>query len=1056
MSNKQYYLPWVRQGLATAISDADKKAESNQICRASIEVSLKVNQSDKSDTINVCLYGPGDVISLDPRQVIRTEPVHLATDFEPNYFPFIEFDRPDLPWLFTPAAPNGEQLTPWICLVVVERREGVSILPPGPGQPLPILHIENDAYKELPPLEEAWAWAHAQVTDTRESDQTPLETFMLEQPETNLSRLLCPRKLDSRKTYYACVVPTYEAGRQAGLGQKVDPGSSLRSWGKDIVSPFDLPIYYHWEFSTGADGDFESIARRLERRSLKDIGAGIGQRPLKVEDDPVAGLPNIGTIRLGGALQIDEESLDPAAFGTNNGKLVNYPKFKEQLIKLLNLKHDTPWKLPLPIYGQWHAAQREIPSGRRDALWLRQLNQDPRYRIAAGLGTQVVQKHQEELMTAAWKQVGAILEANQILRQAQLAREGSTHLYEDHLNRMDPTTFLLVTAPVHTRVVSDLKDNSHNTTSATIASSKVPAAVFSAAFRRLTRLRGPLTRRVKFVRDSNYANWTVRILKRINSGEIETLKQPATRPGGMVTIDSMNVFEDSIRMCKRNSEILLQQSNTDFINLFESVEAEFQLILTAESLTEEQRSCIANWLVYLEDKYHGFNLDEAKERLNALIAESRIVMQKLKTMRVDESIENRFQETSYNLQKIMLKLVFAELQQTVEKCNPEDYYPDPKKKPQLEIEKLNDAIMKQLDPSVTITRRISRLIKAPEWKPEDPLEPVMAAPEFPTPMYKYLAEFSSEWLLPGLEHVPSNTVSLVSTNNHFIEAYMVGLNHEMGRELLWRGYPTDQRGTYFHQFWDPRSRVPKPEPKQAQLEYDIQEPISEWYDPIIEKNTNLGEHLNSISNAPLVVLIRGELLQRCPRAIIYFARAKWKRDKNNRPVINSTGKPIREPELPEPGEEEKKEKYPDFIAKIEPDITFLGFTDIDEKTARGASRTSETDIENAKAGYFLVIQQPPTEPRYGLDQNPPEPGKETGTWRDLSWENINLGTGDHLPVSEPLKKFPKPRDSNLTWSDMTSAKFAAITRQQPFRIAIHASDLLPDPVEQQSDEDEGE
>ena len=25
----------------------------------------------------------------------------------------------------------------------------------------------------------------------------------------------------------------------------------------------------------------------------------------------------------------------------------------------------------------------------------------------------------------------------------------------------------------------------------------------------------------------------------------------------------------------------------------------------------------------------------------------------------------------------------------------------------------------------------------------------------------------------------------------------------MGRELLWRDYPTDQRGTYFFRFWDP-------------------------------------------------------------------------------------------------------------------------------------------------------------------------------------------------------------------------------------------------------------
>ena len=41
----------------------------------------------------------------------------------------------------------------------------------------------------------------------------------------------------------------------------------------------------------------------------------------------------------------------------------------------------------------------------------------------------------------------------------------------------------------------------------------------------------------------------------------------------------------------------------------------------------------------------------------------------------------------------------------------------------------------------------------------------------------------------------------METNQRFIEAYMVGLNYEFARKLLWREYPTDQRGSYFRQFW---------------------------------------------------------------------------------------------------------------------------------------------------------------------------------------------------------------------------------------------------------------
>ena len=39
---------------------------------------------------------------------------------------------------------------------------------------------------------------------------------------------------------------------------------------------------------------------------------------------------------------------------------------------------------------------------------------------------------------------------------------------------------------------------------------------------------------------------------------------------------------------------------------------------------------------------------------------------------------------------------------------------------------------------------------------------------------------------------------------------MVGLNYEMSRQLLWNGYPTDQRGSYFRQFWDVSAYVPQP------------------------------------------------------------------------------------------------------------------------------------------------------------------------------------------------------------------------------------------------------
>ena len=46
------------------------------------------------------LYGPGDITGLDAREIIRTEPQAHMTDFEPNYFPAIEFlIALTFPWL---------------------------------------------------------------------------------------------------------------------------------------------------------------------------------------------------------------------------------------------------------------------------------------------------------------------------------------------------------------------------------------------------------------------------------------------------------------------------------------------------------------------------------------------------------------------------------------------------------------------------------------------------------------------------------------------------------------------------------------------------------------------------------------------------------------------------------------------------------------------------------------------------------------------------------------------------------------------------------------------
>ncbi len=111
----------------------------------------------------------------------------------------------------------------------------------------------------------------------------------------------------------------------------------------------------------------------------------------------------------------------------------------------------------------------------------------------------------------------------------------------------------------------------------------------------------------------------------------------------------------------------------------------------------------------------------------------------------------------------------------------------------------------------------------------------------------------------------------LQTNRRFVEAYMVGLNFEMGRELLWRGFPTDQRGTCFDRFWDTRGAAPS--------RADVK-PLHEWGEGV------LGAGQVPPARDQFVMLLRSELLRRYPSAVIYAIKAV---------MVNGVRKPSGDP-----------------------------------------------------------------------------------------------------------------------------------------------------------------
>src|SRR5207302_1265098 len=131
---------------------------------------------------------------IDPRQVIRTFPKADANNAEVDDLVHVEFDRPDMPWLFTPAGPDARgQLVPWITLVVTERRHIEW------GEQRGATRRARIRRDQLQPLGDAWAWAHAQVMGAKGANRDIEPTVERRLSETNaahnLSRLICPRRL---------------------------------------------------------------------------------------------------------------------------------------------------------------------------------------------------------------------------------------------------------------------------------------------------------------------------------------------------------------------------------------------------------------------------------------------------------------------------------------------------------------------------------------------------------------------------------------------------------------------------------------------------------------------------------------------------------------------------------------------------------------------------------------------------------------------------------------------------------------------------------------------
>jgi hypothetical protein len=1094
------FLPWARQGLGGQVQDADQAAVPG--IRATIGVTLTIN-ADKvgggttSEQVprNVEMYGPGEVVGIDAASIVRTEPRHWITNFETNFLPFVEFYEEDFAWRYTPAksSDGGRRMRPWLALVVLSEDEFVDRAVQSGGN-LPVIEATDPA-GTFPDFATLWAWAHVHVNGDLGGDPADhagnasrLGTTVAANRDSAYCRLLSPRILRANTAYHAFVIPSFESGRLAGLGKDPEGAAfpTQGSWvpGRTDTEPDLYPVYHRWYFRTGEVGDFEYLVRLLQPRT---VDSRVGRRPIDVLV-PGSNLPAIiglgGILRLGGALRAPLSTLSDEEFAEYEQFerwAEPYPHpFQDALARLVNLATDyheqsaadanaatelegvegdeDPIIVP-PLYGRWHAQVSRLTPADADPehrRWVDELNHDPRHRAAAGLGTGVIQANQEAYMEAAWQQVGKVLEGNARIRFGHLAMFTSLIWHRRELARSAEGTgqrLLGVTAPVHQRVLSGGK-----TIAFAMKQSTVPQALVGTTVRKVLRPRARVTRLGSRTGPVSFDG----LITRVNDGEI-SVAPPKTVPENLPT------GPDLADELGTGGGPHLPPALVDLLRNFPAwriwlwvlalVLALLVFLVPVVGPFLAAAVLVAAFIVYLwlsrglaaaSSPDPGQVVDSGTrtpDSVGELPTSSgfEVVptgstggpgMPPAPQPGPDSPTAVRFKDALRNLYAVDVA---------------ERGLPVVVRRP-LPLGAVIDSAYTGIDPMVTVPKRVLAGVEIPGRMADALIEDfgeVMVYPEIDVPMYEPLEELSSEYLVPNVQLVEVNSITLLETNQKFIEAYMVGLNHEFARELLWREYPTDQRGSYFRQFWDVAGFLAEPDADPTALRErlrDIPE-LHRW-----SRGSALGDHDHREEQGDkedeLVLAIRGELLKKYPTAVIYAHRAAWERTTGG--AIDRT-KPRKLADLPVGNPPRDLVKSPLYEAKVDPDIYFFGFDLTAEKAKGGQEVGGEED-----PGWFFVIKERPGEPRFGLDLPQPAPQGEINTWNELSWTDVVddyanarvLPVGQHSvglvdPGAGTPEKQQHDEDKAFRWrSDTNAAELAYILYQVPVLMGVHAAEML--------------
>ncbi|ASJ72089.1 hypothetical protein [Granulosicoccus antarcticus] len=305
-----------------------------------------------------------------------------------------------------------------------------------------------------------------------------------------------------------------------------------------------------------------------------------------------------------------------------------------------------------------------------------------------------------------------------------------------------------------------------------------------------------------------------------------------------------------------------------------------------------------------------------------------------------------------------------------------------------------------LNPAVSIPPRLRARIKgAPEMGRTPLPRRLLHDPVWPEPIVELLFDLDPNALAPGLSDVPADSVVGLILDGAALEAVTVGANHELLRELVWRGLPVTKHPS-------PVRRAFPVLDTGGPASFDL-EPVSMW-----GGSTPLGTHWGG--KVGFMAIIRSEIFFKHPDTLCYLCAAKWS---NDRREIDPN----------------RNLSYPVAMGQIGLDMIYLGF-EASADNMRGELTSA------GSAGQFLVFEVPQDGLSFGLGgrngaaKRSPAQIKAEGGWQSLDWDDLDA----NLLTSAD---FAGIRLDGLEWG-ASAAAMAGILLERPPMVALHGSDLL--------------